>query len=284
MPLEGDHMAMKYSLVAYSFGKERLETGVERLKKLGYDGIEVPCITSISPAKAREFIEGHGLVASFVTGIWGGAFAPSPRDLLGDEESLRKAGLDYVRACVDMAYALNAKSTMVCFAAWKPPNPQTSKEKLWKLAVQELKTVDGYARDRGITLCVEPLNRYEAHLIQTINEADKLIDDIGSDNFAILGDTYAMHLEEVSVADAIRRSKRIQHMHLVDSNRLAPGLGSVDFRNVIKVLKEKGYTGFGSVEFMRPYPNNDTAAKVALQYLKATEAVLDIAESGSYGA
>lgn len=274
---------MKYSVVSYSFEGEALDKTLDRLARLGYDGIELPCVPWINPKEAKEKVQSQGLEVSFITGIWGGAFAPSPRDLLSEDESLRRAGLAYIRECIDYSYSLNAGGTMVCFAAWNGIS-KAPREKLWKMAVEELKSVDGYARDRGVKLCVEPLLRYEAHIVNTIHEAERMIKEIGSDNFGILADTYAMHLEEVSVPDTIKRTPAISHVHLVDSNRLAPGLGAVDFRGVLKALKENEYDGYGSVEFMRPFPDYDTAAKASIDYLRATEEVLDLAERAAHQA
>lgn len=84
-----------------------------------------------------------------------------------------------------------------------------------------------------------------------------------------MGDTFHMNIEEQSIYDAIKNARRyLAHFHLADNNRLAPGQGHLDFKKIIKALKEIGYKGFVSAEIL-PKPDQYTAAKLAIEHIKS---------------
>jgi len=125
------------------------------------------------------------------------------------------------------------------------------------------------ASNYGVHLLMEPLNRYESNIINTLEDAVELIESIGSEFIKILGDTFHMNIEERSLCESLREAKKyLYHVHIADSNRQAPGQGHLDFRKIMDTLEEIGFKGFGTVEIL-PLPDQYTAAKLAAEHLRS---------------
>ena len=124
------------------------------------------------------------------------------------------------------------------------------------------------AKTFGIRLALEPINRYETTLINNVEQGMDLIEHVGAENFGFLLDTFHMNIEEPSIEKSIRKcGKRIFHFHLADSNRWYPGAGHINFQSILTALKDTGYQGFISGEFL-PKPDVDTAASENITYLR----------------
>jgi len=124
------------------------------------------------------------------------------------------------------------------------------------------------AADAGVSLLLEPLNRYECDWFNTTADALSVIEQLGAANLKYLADTYHMNIEEVDMAASIRRAGNcLGYVHLVDSNRWGPGLGHLPFGEVLKALIDVGYDGYLSLECL-PKPDADRAIKNSLSYIK----------------
>lgn len=125
---------------------------------------------------------------------------------------------------------------------------------------REMLAVAEYAAQRGVTLNLEPINRYECKLINSTEDGDRLLELLGyPENVGILYDTFHSNIEDPDMLGAIERyGKHISHVHVADSNRRLPGEGHVDFAAVYQTLKKIGYDGYISLEVL----NNPSAAHV----------------------
>lgn len=153
------------------------------------------------------------------------------------------------------------------------------------------------AKREGVPLFYEPLNRYETNVCKTIEEAVALCNSLTTDNVKILADVFHLNIEEddpvASIAFALKnrstqeddakKSKEekseddsgqededkgwIGHVHFVDSNRRAPGMGHLDLETIAQLLKKSAYDGFVSAECF-PLPDSETAAKAAIDAYK----------------
>ncbi|MBC7098718.1 sugar phosphate isomerase/epimerase [Candidatus Bipolaricaulota bacterium] len=110
--------------------------------------------------------------------------------------------------------------------------------------------------DPSVKLALEPLNRYESRLINTVGEALEVVERVGAENLGVLFDTFHANIEERSLSEAILLAKdRLFHVHLADSNRWVPGYGHLRFRKITTALEEVGYRGALVVEALpRPSP------------------------------
>jgi sugar phosphate isomerase/epimerase len=124
------------------------------------------------------------------------------------------------------------------------------------------------ATKEGVTLLVEPLNRYESDYLNTVQDALDIMKQVESPNLKLLADTFHMNIEEVDIAASLRKAgSKLGLIHLADSNRQAPGYGHLDFRGVIKTLQDIHYQGYLSFEVL-PVPDPEKAAEQAIRYVK----------------
>jgi sugar phosphate isomerase/epimerase len=101
----------------------------------------------------------------------------------------------------------------------------------------------------GAVVLLEPLNRYEDHMLNRLEQACELCEELGLESVKVMGDLFHMSIEEDDIAAAIRRASRhLRHVHLADSNRLQPGAGHTDFAAAFTVLREIGFEGYLALE------------------------------------
>jgi len=255
-----------------------------KIEALGFDGIEVPVEdpARLDAERLREALDSTGLGATVC-----GFFLPG-RDPLKDGE--RKAAEEYARACIDTAVAL--QSDVVCGPLYSPVGklvgrPSTDAE--WRRVVVFLRSLGAYAGDRGVTLAIEPLNRYETYLVNTTRQCVRLVEEVGSPHVRIHLDTYHMNIEEKDFHGPIRAAgKLLHHMHCCESDRGVPGTGQVAWRDVLRALKEVGYDRWLVIEsfilgvpvaaaaaiWRQIAPSGDALAGEGLRFLKSLWRIL----------
>lgn len=135
-------------------------------------------------------------------------------------------------------YSQNAKNTRE-----RPTEPT------WKYSAECLKEVAQYAKSLGVKIDLEPVNRYETALVNTLEQALKLIDMIREDNMRIPLDTYHINIEEKSFYEATKLAgDKLIHYHLCKNDRGIPGIGLVDWGGVFRAFSEINYQGYMPLE------------------------------------
>jgi sugar phosphate isomerase/epimerase len=125
---------------------------------------------------------------------------------------------------------------------------------------EALEDLGEHAKQYGVPLIYEPLNRYETNLVNTVEAGVKLLSSLSTKNVVLLADLFHMNIEEVDIAAALRAGgKHIGHVHFVDSNRRPAGNGHLDFAPIAAALRDIGYQGYASAEAL-PYPDSAAAA------------------------
>jgi len=120
--------------------------------------------------------------------------------------------------------------------------PPRSDEEDTEILLDAFGQLAAHAEAEGVIIALEPLNRYEDHMINTLAEAQALCEQIGSQHFGIAADTYHMNIEETDPAKAlIEAGPWIRHVQLSDSNRLEPGAGHIDWSVILDALWAIGY-------------------------------------------
>ena len=133
-------------------------------------------------------------------------------------------------------------------------------------AVESIQECARLASSLGVTLLIEPINRYETNFINTAVDALSLLDEVDDPSLKVLLDTFHMNIEEAAMTDALKLAgDRLGYVHFADSNRLAPGQGHVDFVAVLETLEELGYRGVVAAEIL-PLPNDVTAARQTAEF------------------
>lgn len=136
-----------------------------------------------------------------------------------------------------------------------------------ELLIEQLHDLAEAAREYGTKLILEPLNRYETHFMNRLEQAVQICEQVGSKHVSVLADFFHMNIEEANIQKAIKEaSEWLSYVHLADSNRQLPGLGHNNFQEGFEALKEVNYKGWMSLECA--VPNNEEALKKSLEYMK----------------
>ncbi|MED4599230.1 sugar phosphate isomerase/epimerase [Paenibacillus validus] len=221
---------------------------VDKVKAFGFDILEI-CIEdprTIPAAETRAYMEARGIQALVC-----GAFGPN-RDISSEDSHVREEGLAYIRTCVDFAVQLGSPLVSgPMYAATGKTRLLTPAEKKQQLewTVENLKAAADYAGEKGVKLAIEPLNRFETDLINTVEQGVNLLERVNHSNVGFLLDTFHMNLEEKSIGDAIRAAgKHILNFHSCENDRGIPGTGHIPWEEVSKALQDIQYDGYVVIE------------------------------------
>ena len=244
-----------------------LAQNIADIAAMGYDGVELairdPMLVDLDALEAltRE----HGLrVPAIGTGqAWG----EEKLSFTDPDESVRRAAIERIKSHVPLAARFNAVIIIGLVRGIIKPGITHEQGMAWVCeALQECSTA---AKPYGVRLALEPINRYETTLVNSVAQGMALIDRVGADNFGLLLDTFHMNIEEPDILQSISTcGDRIFHFHVADSNRWYPGAGHLDFSGILSRLQSTGYDGFVSGEFM-PLPDPLTAARESIACLRA---------------
>lgn len=225
---------------------------IPKIKSMGFDIIEVAAENPslIDAALLRQLAEDHGLSI-----IICGAFGPS-RDISSDDPDIRRNGVSYIAECIGLAEAVG--STLVAGPVYSAVGKarlvsadQKARERAW--CVENLRGVGGIASDAGVTIGIEPLNRFETDMINLVEQAMALIDEIGHPAYKVHIDTFHANIEEKSIPEAIRLAgSMLGHFHACENDRGIPGTGHIDWIGIRDALRDIAYDGPVVIESFTP--------------------------------
>lgn len=177
------------------------------------------------------------------------------------EAEVRRRAVERVTGHVELAAELGSAVTIGSVSGRLGVRDEGERARRRAAALEALAAVCARAERMGVTVLLEPLNRYECDYLNTLADACRAVEEIGARNLKLLADTFHMNIEERYLAESFRAAAGLlKHVHLADSNRQAPGRGHLDVAAVLRVLKEIGYQGFLSFEVF-PIPDAVTAIK-----------------------
>ena len=137
--------------------------------------------------------------------------------------------------------------------------PDGTEEEEWKWVVDATRECFAHAKKKGVKIAVEPLNRFETYLFNRGAQALALADAV-SPECGVCLDAFHINIEEDDMYDAIRHAgKRLFDFHVADNNRFAAGLGQLDWPKIVGTLKEIGYDGALTNEFVAPVDRTPAA-------------------------
>ena len=208
-----------------------------RIKELGYDGVELPLLApeTLDPDTVKRALADAGLAAT-------ASGALPPRASLLDP-ARRGRAVNWIDNSLVCAAACGAAVLCGPFCApvgELPGRPPTPAE--FDSCVGGLRDLAKRAEDRGVTLALEVLNRFETYFMNTVDDAVRLLDAVDSPSIGVHLDTFHMNLEEKSVPEALRRADRhLAHVHFSENDRGVVGSGHVDWPGVRAALEDLGY-------------------------------------------
>ncbi len=269
-----------YNLISYS--GEELSRSIGRVARLGYDAVEVEGEPEkVDPDRVGKLLDDAGLVASSVCPSF-----TAGRDLSHPDPDVRNDAMDYVRKVAELAHAVGAPTIIVAPTAYLRTQPVADPKDEWQWAVESVRSVGEYAASLGVDVSLECWNRYGTYMLNRLEQGVRMWRETGLENGGVMADTYHMNIEERSLPEAIRETgELLNHVHLSDSNRLAPGWGHIDFGEILRTLQEIGYGGYLAFELILPpgSPSDGTGSAEALddtteqaiQHLRRLESQLE---------
>ncbi len=272
---------MKYSITLASFRKtEPIEQTLEKLRLLGFDAVEMygeP--EQVNAKELRTTLSSYNLPVCGITGMWGSISKDSwKRKLLSRDSVLVQAAEKYVHDCIKMCNILGGKEMNIClFADDMLEFDKThgliyreEKQDFTTRAIRIMSRLSKIAKDYGVELVLEPLNRYSTPYCANSRDVLAIVREV--DTLGILLDTFHMNIEEDSFSSAIQSCGRfLRHMHFADNNRKMPGFAHIDFPVIMKSLRGIGYSEYISFEPNIPDLNYEHAIKSGLELIRQIE-------------
>ncbi|HKF92109.1 MAG TPA: sugar phosphate isomerase/epimerase family protein [Acidimicrobiia bacterium] len=235
---------------------EPVETTIRRLAKYGYDGIEISYDSvELAPGAPGTAATGQLLQDSGIECVGSISLMFAGRDLIHSDPSVRESSVDYLKKCITMIKELRGDgggNMSVVPSEVGKVKEMASPDEEWAWAVEGLKAVREHANAEGVTIAIEPLNRFETNFLNRHDQALLLAQEVGPDVGVCL-DVYHMNQEEADMYQAFRNAgDRLYDVHVADNNRMACGQGQLDWAQILGTLKEMGYDGSITVEFVPP--------------------------------
>jgi D-psicose/D-tagatose/L-ribulose 3-epimerase len=234
---------------------------VPRIAAFGFDAVELPLEQPghWDPIRTRDLLAAHRLAAAGVCAV-----TPPGRELVAAPADVVAATVAYLRTCVDNAAVLGAPCVGGPVYAsvgrtWRMS--PASRAACYAEFREALAPVADYAGERGVSIGVEALNRYETSVVNTVTQALELIDGLPA-NVGLMIDTYHMNIEESDPYAILGvAGPRIKHVQVSGTDRGAPGRDHFDWPRFFGALHATGYAGAVCLESFTAL--NDTIATAA---------------------
>lgn len=238
----------------------RLDEGLRVAGELRLDAVELSLRSPSDVSRdalRRTLDERHLRLSALATGQ---ACLFDSLCLSSTDESVRARTVALLQAEIELAADFGA-AVIVGGIRGRLTGTPPEQEDQRAAAIRSMAECAKTARRLGVTLLLEPINRYETNFVNTAAEGLALLEVVGEPSFKLLLDTFHMNIEESSLAASIRQvGDRLGYLHIADSNRHAPGQGHTDLVSVLELLQSLGYAGYVSAEIL-PLPEDLTAAR-----------------------
>jgi sugar phosphate isomerase/epimerase len=242
------------------------ETGEKfsEAKEIGFEGIELQGkILKENPALMKEYAKYCRETGLKISTICAG-YRNSLLSALPDE---RKTAVEDIKKLLEFGGQLAAVGLIVVPIFRLPQisdlSPYKTAFELEKeLLLAELPEIAEHAEKNKCAVLLEPLNRYETHFINRLEQATEICKQINNPYLKIMADFFHMSIEETNIAASLRKNgKWIAHVHLADSNRYLPGLGHTDFETGFAALKNINYQNYMALECKVPEGKKENLIK-----------------------
>ncbi len=219
---------------------------LEPIKAIGFDGVELSLYGADLKALNAVSKELNRLDLDVNCGI--GITAET--DISSQHKEIRDKGISFLKECINVAVSMGAKnlSGVLC-APWQSFSNGETRSERWKRSADCMTIIGSYAKQKGIQLNAEVLNRFESDFINTLEEGKEFLEMIRLPNVKLLADTFHMNIEENDMTLAVESNMdAIGYMHCCENHRGVPGTGHLSWESLFKVLKAHNYDGWLTIE------------------------------------
>jgi D-psicose/D-tagatose/L-ribulose 3-epimerase len=221
-----------------------------RIKAAGFDGVELPVAqpAAFRTAEVRRALEANELACTVCSVIL------QEFNLVGADPDLRRRTQQHVRDVVKVTADLGATlldGPLYAPVGYLPGRRRNDDE--WRWAIEGYQALTPALEANGVTLAIEPLNRFETYFLNTAADAVALCDAVGHDQVGVAFDTFHANIEEKSIPEACRKvGRHLKHVQVSENDRGTPGSGHVDWTGLFSVLADMKYDAWLTIESFGP--------------------------------
>lgn len=253
----------------------------EKLKAMGYDGVELP----VFDMQLERFQQVGKKLDSLTLERTAVTVCTDAENPISPDKAIREAGLARLKKAVDMCAA--AGCTHLCgpiHSAIGSFSGSTPTKDEWNWGKETLSKAGDYAKQNNVTLVVEYLNRFECYFLTSAADDAKFCREINHSHVKMMWDTFHANIEEKNIAAAMQSCwDQVVHVHISENDRSTPGEGHVDWDTTWQMLKQLRYDGWMVVEafglslpalaaatkiWRRMFPDETYLAEHALAFMK----------------
>lgn len=261
---EEDEESMKFGVNTFiwseGFDRSNLPL-LPRVKAWGFDGVEVPLFrpAEFAAGDIRKGLEENALECTVCSVLLDGL------SLISGDAAVRTKTHTHMQDTVKAAAEAGAKvlaGPLYSPVGYLPGRRRTADE--WKWAVEGYQSLGDTLIRHGVTVAIEPLNRFETFFLNTAKDAAALAAEINHPNVGVLFDTFHANIEEKDIGAGYRTvGKQLKHVHTCENDRGIPGSGHVEWASVFQALRDINYDGWLTIEsFGFALPNLSAAAAI----------------------
>jgi len=260
------------------------EPVAKKARAFGFDGIEIYVsptqIDTFDKARVKKALDDSGLHCIGCTCL------DKETDLTSTNEVVRKRGINHLQKSGELFSELGGKLVSgVTYGAWGKLTGTGRTTEEWNHSVDSLREACRLVRDRGVTIGLEPANRFETYVLNIAADAVKLAKEVNEPNIGVHLDTFHMNIEEKNYYDPIvSTGDLLRYMHCCENDRGIAGTGNINWDAVFKALAKIGYDKWITLESFTPEiksvaastaiwrqvaPSADAIASEGLKFLKS---------------
>lgn len=249
-----------------------------KASKMGFTAVELPMTVPEIPKTLVDEIRSLDMEVSLCAALLKG------RDLSSFDETIRRSTMEYMIKCLKSAEAVKATvfvGPLYTGGGKRHWLSEDDKKREWELAVTGIRNVSAIAKECGVQLALEPLNRYRTSVVNTAAQALKLVSDIGEANVGVHFDTYQAGFEEDSITDAfeaVLKEEKLFHFHASSNNRGIPGQGFFPWSDLWGLMETYDYKRHITMEtflpggfdagWIAPLKSADEIAESGIRYMR----------------
>ena len=243
-----------------------METAFHKLREMGYDGAELMILDpdSVDRDRVEQLSREYDIEIPIL--CTGEVYGQGRLSFMDPDQSIRTEAILKMKKIIDFASPFGAQVNIGRLRGRFSIKIPKETSLAWMYAAFE--EVTDYAAGRGVTIILEPVPYIACNNINSTQDGIAVVRKMGRENFRLMLDIFSMNLEDISMERSFNDAKPyLTHIHVCDSNRLAPGRGNLDFGNILSMIKATGYNGYFSAEFYQ-HPDQDIVIEEASNVLR----------------
>lgn len=243
-----------------------MKDAFSKLRMFGYDGAELMVLDPdhFDRKQVERFSREYGIEIPVV--CTGEVYGQARLSFMDPDESIRNEAIRRTKKIIDFASSFGAQVNIGRLRGRLFSDVPQEQSFGWMYTAFE--DVTDYAAARGVSMIIEPVAQIYCNNVNSTQDGIEVVRRVGRGNFRLMADLFHMNLEDKSMEESFREATSyLTHIHVCDSNRLAPGRGNFDFKRIIEIIKKIGYKGYISAEVFQ-LPAQDTALEETIKHLK----------------